>query len=134
MRISYWSSDVCSSDLGFLQNNAMQAAQLVTLGFSRSQELEADQLGVQYLKSAGYDPLALSTMLASLANQTDLEARIAGDARSIPEWASPHPDPASRVRNAQQPASRYRAGGVRNADARSGERRVGKEGVSTGRP
>src|SRR3546814_6279259 len=56
-------------------------------------------------------------MLASLANQTDLEARIAGDARSIPEWASTHPDPASRVRNAQQLASRYGAGGVRNADA-----------------
>jgi len=102
---------------GLLQNNAMQVAQLATLGFSRSQELEADQLGVQYLKSAGYDPLALSTMLASLANQTDLEARIAGDARSIPEWASTHPDPASRVRNAQQLASRYGAGGVRNADA-----------------
>src|SRR3546814_18672198 len=102
MRISYWSSDVCSSDLGFLQNNAMQAAQLVTLGFSRSQELEADQLGVQYLKSAGYDPMALSTVLASLANQTNLEARVAGGAaRSIPEWA------------------------------RSEERRVGKECVST---
>src|SRR3546814_4792508 len=95
----------------------MKIAQIATLGFSRSQELEADQLGVQYLKSAGYDPLALSTMLASLANQTDLEARIAGDARSIPEWASTHPDPASRVRNAQQLASRYGAGGVRNADA-----------------
>src|SRR3546814_1806778 len=29
---------------GLLQNNAMQVAQLATLGFSRSQELEADQL------------------------------------------------------------------------------------------
>ncbi len=45
----------------------MQVAQMATLGFSRAQELEADQLGVQYLRSAGYDPLALSTMLASLA-------------------------------------------------------------------
>ncbi len=103
---------------GFLQNNAMKAAQLATLGFSRSQELEADQLGVQYLKSAGYDPMALSTVLASLANQTNLEAQLAGgDARAIPEWASTHPDPASRVRNAQQLASRYGSGGVRNADA-----------------
>ncbi|SKB77772.1 M48 family metalloprotease [Sphingopyxis flava] len=103
---------------GLLQNNAMQVAQLATLGFSRSQELEADQLGVQYLNSAGYDPMALSTMLASLANQTNLEARLAGgDARSIPEWASTHPDPASRVRNAQTLASRAGTGGVRNADA-----------------
>ena len=104
---------------GLLQNNAMQVAQLATLGFSRSQELQADQLGVQYLKSAGYDPLALSTMLASLAAQTSLEARLAGgDARSLPEWASTHPDPASRVRNAQTLASRVGgSGGTRGADA-----------------
>jgi predicted Zn-dependent protease len=96
----------------------MKVAQLATLGFSRSQELEADQLGVRYLKSAGYDPMALSTVLASLANQTNLEARLSGgDARSLPEWASTHPDPASRVRNAQTLASRAGTGGVRNADA-----------------
>lgn len=101
---------------GLLQNNAMQVAQLATLGFSRGQELEADQLGVQYLKKAGYDPQALSTMLASLADQTSLDAKLAGgDARSLPAWASTHPDPASRVRNAQTLASRVGAGGVRNA-------------------
>lgn len=104
---------------GLLQNNAMQVAQLATLGFSRGQELEADQLGVQYLRSAGYDTLALSTMLASLANQTNLDARLSGgDARSLPEWASTHPDPASRVRNAQTLAQRFGGtGGMRNADA-----------------
>lgn len=104
---------------GLLQNNAMQVAQMATLGFSRGQELEADQLGVQYLRSAGYDPMALSTMLASLANQTSLEARLAGgDARSLPEWASTHPDPASRVRNAQTLATRVGGtGGMRNAEA-----------------
>lgn len=104
---------------GLLQNNSLRVAQLATLGFSRSQELQADQLGVQYLRSAGYDPLALSTMLTSLANQTTLDARLAGgDARSLPEWASTHPDPASRVRNAQTLASRVGgSGGNRNADA-----------------
>ncbi|MFZ5725547.1 MAG: M48 family metalloprotease [Pseudomonadota bacterium] len=103
---------------GLLQNNSMRIAQLATLGFSRSQELEADQLGVQYLRGAGYDPMALSTMLASLANQTSLDARLAGgNARSLPEWASTHPDPASRVRNAQSLANRVGAGGMRNADA-----------------
>src|SRR3546814_266825 len=104
---------------GLLQNNAMQVAQMATLGYSRGQELEADQLGVQYLKRAGYDPLALSTMLASLANQTNLEARLSGgDARSLPEWASTHHDPASRVGNAQSLASRVGGrGGNRPADA-----------------
>ena len=104
---------------GLLQNNSLRVAQLATLGFSRSQELQADQLGVQYLKSAGYDTMALSTMLTSLANQTTLDARLSGgDARSLPEWASTHPDPASRVRNAQSLASRAGgSGGNRNAEA-----------------
>jgi predicted Zn-dependent protease len=104
---------------GLLENNSMRVAQMATLGFSRGQELEADQLGVQYLRSAGYDPLALSTMLASLANQTNLDARLSGgDARSLPAWASTHPDPASRVRNAEALASRVGGGGgTRNADA-----------------
>lgn len=108
---------------GLLQNNAMRVAQLATLGFSRSQELQADQLGVQYLLTAGYDTGALSTMLASLANQTALDAQLAGSGGSnVPAWASTHPDPASRVRNAEQLASR--AGGVgrnRNADVFLGQ-------------
>lgn len=86
---------------GFLQNNAMQAAQLATLSFSRSQETEADDLGIRYLAGAGYDPAALSTVLASLAAQNALDVQASGQsARAIPEWASTHPDPASRVRRA----------------------------------
>jgi predicted Zn-dependent protease len=104
---------------GLLQNNALKVAQLATLGFSRSQELQADQLGVQYLLSAGYDTGALSTMLASLANQTALDARLSGsNSGSLPAWASTHPDPASRVKNGETLARK--AGGtgrMRNADA-----------------
>ncbi len=103
---------------GLLQNNAMQAAQLVTLGFSRSQETQADDLGIRYLSKAGYDPAALSTMLASLAAQDSLDARLAGrPARSIPEWASTHPDPASRVTRAASAAQRMGiVGGKLNRD------------------
>lgn len=103
---------------GLLQNNSMQLAQFATLGFSRSQELEADQLGAQYLVRAGYDPAALASMLASLANQTTLDARVAGrDARSLPAWASTHPDPASRVQRAAQIARQLgtSSGATRNA-------------------
>lgn len=92
---------------GLLQQNSQRAAQLATLGFSRSQETQADDLGIRYLTSAGYDPAALSTMLASLAAQNSLDVRVTGqDARSIPEWASTHPDPASRVRRALTAAQR----------------------------
>ena len=80
---------------------AMQGSQMLTLSFSRNQELEADEAGIQYLQRAGYDPRAMATVLASLAAQNALDARLQGrnDAR-LPEWASTHPDPASRVQTA----------------------------------
>jgi predicted Zn-dependent protease len=90
--------------------------QLLTLKYSRKQEEEADDLGVRYLSSAGYDPRALSSMLASLAAQQAIDTRSQGsDARSVPEWASTHPDPARRVSRAATVASRFN-GTQRNRD------------------
>jgi predicted Zn-dependent protease len=104
-----------SSQIGQI---AGQAAQLYTLRFSRQQELQSDDLGVRYLSTAGYDPLAMSTVLASLANQNALDQRAGGEAGSAPEWASTHPDPASRVNRAGQRAQQTaRPGGQRNRDA-----------------
>ena len=78
-----------------------RGSQLLTLSFSRAQETQADNLGIQYLRGAGYDPRAMSTVLASLAGQTALDARLMGSTgERSPEWASTHPDPASRVRAA----------------------------------
>ena len=92
---------------GALQRYSGTAAQLLTLSYSRAQETEADDLGITYLARAGYDPAALSTVLASLAAQNDLDATLAGrDARAIPAWASTHPDPASRVVRARMQAGR----------------------------
>ena len=99
-----------------LSRGFLQGSQMLTLRFSRSQELEADDLGIQYLTRAGYDPMAMSTVLASLAAQNSLDAQLQGrgDAR-LPEWASTHPDPASRVRTAQSKAQGL-AGNVTNRD------------------
>ncbi|MFC0203823.1 M48 family metalloprotease [Novosphingobium soli] len=77
-----------------------QGSQLLTLKFSRSQELQADQLGITYLKRSGYDPRAMAGVLESLARQNALEAQLRGSGSEVPEWASTHPDPASRVRSA----------------------------------
>lgn len=91
--------------------------QLLTLKYSRKQEEEADDLGIRYLSGAGYDPKALSSMLASLAAQQAIDSRAQGsDARSVPAWASTHPDPARRVSRAANAASRF-SGTQRNRDA-----------------
>lgn len=90
-------------------------SQLLTLRYSRSQETEADNLGIQYLRSAGYDPRAMGTVLRSLANQNALDSQILGANNTVPEWASTHPDPASRV-NAALNRAGTNAGGVTNRD------------------
>ncbi len=89
------------SSLGRLgQQVFAQGSQMLTLKYSRGQETEADNLGISYLSRAGYDPRAMSTVLQNLANQNALDARLMGSANQVPEWASSHPDPASRVRAA----------------------------------
>jgi predicted Zn-dependent protease len=91
-----------NSELGnLLSRGAMQGSQMLTLSFSRNQELEADDLGIQYLDKAGYDPRAMATVLASLAAQNSLDAQLQGRGNAtIPTWARTHPDPASRVKTA----------------------------------
>lgn len=97
---------------------SLQGSQLLTLKFSRSQELEADRLGIDYLNRAGYDTRAMSTVLASLAAQNSLDAQLMGrDNARLPEWASTHPDPASRVQTALSVAQQTGGtGGVTNRD------------------
>lgn len=105
-----------NSALGQLgQQIASSAPQLATLSYSRSQELEADALGIQYLAGAGYDARAMATVLSSLAAQNSLDASLMGADSSVPEWASTHPDPASRVQNALQKAGNV-SGGITNRD------------------
>ncbi len=78
---------------------AGEAAQYFTLRYSRGQENEADDLGVQYLQRAGYDPYAAADMLATLGRQERFMAATGGRdaARGLPEWASSHPLAERRV-------------------------------------
>jgi len=95
-----------NSQLGnTVSQGILQGTQALTLQYSRGQEIEADELGIGYLNRAGYDPRAMATLLQSLAAQDALDAQLQGrDDATIPEWASTHPDPASRVRNALERA------------------------------
>ena len=98
-----------------LQRGFMQGSQLLTLSFSRKQESEADTFGIKYLRGAGYDPRAMSTVLQSLARQNALDAKLMGTSDQVPAWASTHPDPASRVRTAAAQAG-SNATGVTNRE------------------
>lgn len=59
------------------------------LKFSRSQELEADALGVRYMVKIGYDPLGARMVQEVLARE--------GGSGKQPEFLSTHPYPDSRI-------------------------------------
>jgi predicted Zn-dependent protease len=82
------------------------AAGYFTLSYSRKQEFESDDLGIHYLKKAGYDPYAAGDMLGALGRNEQFMARTRGrdEARSIPEWARTHPLAENRVERARQTA------------------------------
>ncbi|WP_411288969.1 M48 family metalloprotease [Phenylobacterium sp.] len=104
-----------SPELGQL---AGQAAQLNILSYSRSQELEADSLGIRYLEANGYAPYALADMLDSLQANDQLDARARGreEAQATPAWGRTHPLTSERIARAAQQA-RQTAEGVAEREA-----------------
>lgn len=109
-----------------LSGQALQAIGQIggTLGqgyvasFSRSQEFEADKLGVRYISRAGYDPSAQADFLSQLQAETQLQSRIAGGSYNPNrvDFFSTHPATAERVREAIRVAGAQRAGAPRNQD------------------
>lgn len=85
---------------------AGQAAQFFSLRYSRTQEYEADALGIRYLQGAGYDPYAAADMLAALGRQERFMLETGGhdEARAIPEWARSHPLTERRIVRARETA------------------------------
>ena len=66
------------------------AAQLLTLSYSRDNERESDQLGVEYAAKAGYDAAEGAAFFTSLKRKSEQSGQ------SIPTWQSTHPDPGQR--------------------------------------
>jgi predicted Zn-dependent protease len=73
------------------------AAQAATLGvilpYSRTQEAEADHIGLLYMAAAGYDPREAITLWQNFD-------KLGGD--RPPEFLSTHPAPGSRIDNLQE--------------------------------
>lgn len=89
------------SVVDLLGQGAGAAAQGVVASYSRSQELEADRLGVAYIAQAGYDPAAQAGFLRAMQAQDALSAQLKGgsyDPNRVDFFAS-HPATAERARN-----------------------------------
>jgi predicted Zn-dependent protease len=75
-------------DTGLAQN----VSGLFLLKYSRDQELDADQRGIGYATSAGYDPRGIGEFFDTLQS---LEQQ--SDRRNVPGWLSTHPQVDDRI-------------------------------------
>ena len=78
-----------------------QAAQLLSLSYSRDNERESDRLGVEYAVKAGYDAAEGADFFTSLKRKTKQSGQ------SLPTWQSTHPDPGKREDTVQELAMQW---------------------------
>lgn len=90
------------TDSEALTRIAGQAAEFFTLRYSRTQEYESDDLGIRYMKAAGYDPYEAADMLRALTRQEQFASASADQnaARRMPEWTMTHPLTENRIQRA----------------------------------
>jgi predicted Zn-dependent protease len=81
---------------------AMQGMQLLFLSFSRENEREADQLGVEYASKIGYDAQKMADFYKVL-----IKMNLASKQAGIPTFMSTHPDPGDRYNAVMRDAAKW---------------------------
>ncbi|MFC2081237.1 M48 family metalloprotease [Bacteroidota bacterium] len=81
---------------------AMQGMQLLFLSFSRENEREADQLGVEYTSKIKYDAHKMADFYQVLKKMN-----LASDHSGIPTFLSTHPDPGDRYNSVIKDATKW---------------------------
>ncbi|TPE59458.1 LysM peptidoglycan-binding domain-containing protein [Sandaracinobacter neustonicus] len=86
-------------------------------GFSRSQESQADTLGMRYAILTGYDPRAAASMLEALDRVAAVEGRDSMERGGVASVFSTHPVTAERVQRVARQAAQTGVGGALNREA-----------------
>jgi beta-barrel assembly-enhancing protease len=77
------------------QAASAMVANMLTLKYSRNDELQADQLGLKFMYLAGYDPRSMINVMEIL------EQASGGRGSQRPEFSSTHPNPGHRIERIQ---------------------------------
>ena len=88
---------------------ALAKTKLTMASFSRTQEFEADGIGVAISARAHFDPYGASRFLSSMERNADLKAGKAPLDPRAQDFLSSHPATPERVQNAQNIARQYNA-------------------------
>ena len=98
-----------------LQNLTETALGVLFLKHGRDDERQADELGVKYTASTGWDPEGVAGMLRTLGRLDEAD----GQRRGVPNWLATHPTPADRVERIEAVVQKVNR--PPNTDAATGE-------------
>lgn len=100
---------------------ALAKSKLALASFSRTQEFEADAIGVGIASRAGYDPYGAVRFLTSMEQNSELKPQQGSGPinPSAPDFLSSHPATPERVTNALANARQYRAPAADTAQDRA---------------
>ncbi len=95
-----------------------QLGKLSIAGFSRLQELQADERGIKTIAKAGYDPYGASRFLAALGRSAALRASLIGQnaSASKPDFLATHPSTPDRIAAAVRIARSFGAPDIGSRD------------------
>jgi predicted Zn-dependent protease len=96
---NFWKVIAMGSSAIDMGGVAQQIGQGQLLKNGRGDELESDELGVQLMIKAGYDPYELIGVMEIL--------KAAAGPNRVPEFQSTHPDPENRIENIKKAISKY---------------------------
>ncbi|MBN2206778.1 MAG: M48 family metalloprotease [Candidatus Aminicenantes bacterium] len=102
---------ILSEDFAKVSGLAGVGAQLLFLKYSRDDERQADALGVQYARSAGYNPAGMVAFFESLERLGDLSGK-----GSLPGFLSTHPLTKERIQTTKAMLTADDAGRFENRD------------------
>ncbi len=97
-------------DLRYVSDLAQFGVEMLFLKFSRDDERQADDLGVEYASKVGYDATQMGAFFDSLARMGSASSR-----SGLPDWFSTHPNPVDREKAVDRKAAEWRQDlGLRN--------------------
>lgn len=85
---------------GELNQLSNSVASVLTSGYGRDMELEADRLGAEYMAKAGYNPMAVLDMLHVLKDQDSFNRQVAGRPSGYHGVFASHPKQDKRLYDA----------------------------------
>lgn len=81
---------------------AQMGLEVLMLKYSRDQERQSDQLGLEYMAKCGFDPEQMSKFFQVFVNMKEASTE------SIPNWLSSHPSPPDRIQRTSAEGTRLK--------------------------